>query len=614
MRKLRFFSFNDHAESLTPEHWRDQKEIVQQCNINSIDSVTADLTVFPGWEWTQIGNTPENHWGHRNVIFKDLDSLPSRPIGSRTPDSGLGVFNMTRQAINARWIDPLNFKRYSDLEWLLDRVAEIPFCDNQLSVHELPLDCYEYAETPRDLFNKLDEWGHDSIVIPHGTSWGLHVPYNTSWDNRLNQEGHDPNKQILLEVMSGHGNSEEFKSFFGAGLNDDGSMYCPEPTNDFLPCCWQAGEMMKARCEGLSNAECSARVELAKQFTLEAGPYSNMVFPEAEPEEWLNCNQCTDCFKPAFNYRPKQSAQYALALTNFSEDDQRYNFGFIASTDDHTARPGTGYKQYERRKMTFAAGVKSALFDYKYPAEDPNFPELPSTLPGESQTDSERNSSFAYPGGIVAVHSKSRSRDDIWQALKDKNVYGTSGPRILLWFNLLNGPNGEETMGAEVTMISNPTFRVKAAGSFKQIPGCPDNSIDSLSEERLDYLCAGECYNPGSERYLIDRVEVIKITPQEYQGEPIEPLIQDTWKVIDCPKVSLGCVVEFEDPEYTRDSTYYVRAIQEGTLAINGNNIILEEVGDVTICKGSYKTDLTDDCLSVSEERAWSSPIYLRKP
>ena len=72
---LDFFSFNDHAESLTPEHWRDQKEIVQQCNINSTDSVTADLTVFPGWEWTQIGNTPENHWGHRNVIFKDLDSF-----------------------------------------------------------------------------------------------------------------------------------------------------------------------------------------------------------------------------------------------------------------------------------------------------------------------------------------------------------------------------------------------------------------------------------------------------------------------------------------------------------------------------------------------------------
>ena len=70
-----------------------------------------------------------------------------------------------------------------------------------------------------------------------------------------------------------------------------------------------------------------------------------MVFPEAKPEEWLNCDQCNDCFKPAFNYRPKQSAQYALAISNFEESmssPQRYNFGFIASTDDHTARPGTG--------------------------------------------------------------------------------------------------------------------------------------------------------------------------------------------------------------------------------------------------------------------------------
>ena len=127
-------------------------------------------------------------------------------------------------------------------------------------------------------------------------------------------------------------------------------------------------------------------------------------------------------------------------------------------------------------------------------------------------------------------------------------------------------------------------------------------------------MCAGECYNPSSERYLINRIEVIKITPQEFQGEPIEPLIQDNWKVIECPRSTSGCIVEFEDPEYSRDSTYYVRAIQEGTLAINGENITLDESGDASICKGSYKTDLTDDCLSISKRRAWSSPIYLRKP
>ena len=612
---LDFFSFNDHAESLTPDHWREQKEIVKQCNVSNGDPVTNDLVVFPGWEWTQIGTTRENHWGHRNVIFKDIQDLPARPIGSRTPETGLGIFNTTQKAVNARWLDPLNFKRYSDLNWLLSAVRNIPFCEEETDSTELPLDCYEYAKTPRSLFSKLDEWNSDPIVIPHGQSWGFHVPLGTSWDNRLNEEGHDPDKQILLEVMSGHGNSEEFRNFSSVNYLKNNEMSCPEPTGDFLPCCWQAGEIQRKRCDGLTEDECSARIELARKYTLAGGPYTNMVFPEAKPEEWLNCDQCTDCFKPAFNFRPKQSAQYALAISNFEskkEDPQRYNFGFIASTDDHTARPGTGYKQYERRKMTFAMGPKSKMWEYTYKAQDLNFPELPKIMPGESQPDSERVSSFVYPGGILAVHSEGRSKDDIWSALKSKNVYGTSGPRILLWFDLLNSPDGKASMGSEITMSQNPTFIVRAAGSFKQKDGCPSESIDSLSPKRLEYLCAGECYNPTNDRHIIERIEVIKITPQSYIGEDIQPLIQDAWKTFSCEGLS-ECVIEFQDENYSRDSVYYVRAIQEQTPAINGNQFssINQEF---KLCKGSFRTDLEDDCLSPANERAWSSPIYLNKP
>ena len=75
-----------------------------------------------------------------------------------------------------------------------------------------------------------------------------------------------------------------------------------------------------------------------------------------------------------------------LIQNNFQDSEnspQRYNFGFIASTDDHTARPGTGYKQYERRKMTFATGVKSKIWEYRYKAQDPNFPEIPKITPEE---------------------------------------------------------------------------------------------------------------------------------------------------------------------------------------------------------------------------------------
>tara|TARA_Y100000768_G_scaffold249487_1_gene189482 strand:- start:4725 stop:6884 length:2160 start_codon:yes stop_codon:yes gene_type:complete len=611
---LDFFSFNDHAEGLTPEHWRQQKEIVEQCNVSNSDPVTNDLVVFPGWEWTQIGTSKENHWGHRNVIFKDIYNLPARPIGARTPNSGLGVFDTTEQAVGARWLDILNFKRYSDLKWLLNEVRSIPYCEAGVTSTQLPLDCYEYASSPRELFNKLDEWNYDSIVIPHGQSWGYHVPLGTSWDNRLNAEGHDPNKQILLEIMSGHGNSEEYRDIASANFLQSDEMICPEPTDDFLPCCWQAGEIQKKRCDGLSEEECSARVELAKRYTLEGGPYTNMVFPEAKPEEWLSCDQCTDCFKPAFNYRPKQSAQYALAISNFElseEDPQRYNFGFIASTDDHTARPGTGYKQYERRKMTFATGVKSKIWEYKYKAEDPNFPEIPKITPGESQPDSERVSSFVYPGGILAVHSSGRGKDAIWSALKNKNVYGTSGPRILLWFDLINSPQGSAPMGSEIVMSQNPRFLVKAAGSFKQNSGCSDESVDALSSDRLEYLCSGECYNPSNERHALEKIEVIKITPQSYAGESIKPLIQDPWMSIPC-KGNSECVIEFEDQNFSRDSVYYVRVMQEATPAINGASLSDRE--EFTLCKGSFRTDLNDDCLSPVNERAWSSPIYVNKP
>jgi hypothetical protein len=208
------------------------------------------------------------------------------------------------------------------------------------------------------------------------------------------------------------------------------------------------------------------------------------------------------------------------------------------------------------------------------------------------------------------VHSQGRGKENIWSALKNKNVYGTSGPRILLWFDLINSPDGKKSMGSEIIMSQNPQFLVRAAGSFKQSPGCAEESIDSLSSERLEYLCAGECYNPSNERHNIERIEVIKITPQSYAGEAVSPLIQDAWKVFQCN--SQECRIQFEDENYSRDSVYYVRAIQEKTPAINGMQPSQEN--DYKLCKGSFRTDLDDNCLGNINERAWSSPIYINKP
>ena len=98
-------------------------------------------------------------------------------------------------------------------------------------------------------------------------------------------------------------------------------------------------------------------------------------------------------------------------------------------------------------------------------------------------------------------------------------------------------------MGSNITMSQNPRFVVRAAGSFIQNSGCSVESLDALSSDRLEYLCAGECYNPTNERHILNQIEVIKITPQSYAGESIKPLIQDPWMIIPCNGTG-ECIVE----------------------------------------------------------------------
>ena len=630
---LDFWAITDHAEGLTPQRWAETKDAIRQCNAVSGDPASPDVAAFLGWEWTQIGQTPDDHYGHKNVIFAGLadDEVPARPIGASGNVGRVLRSGSRRGLFTTGLLDFPNRQRYFDFAHFLEELSAVPVCPDGVDVRELPVACTEFAPTPRQLFEKLDQWDFDSLVIPHGTTWGLYTPAGSTWEKQLAAGLHDPNRQTLLEVFSGHGNSEEYRDWRAAHIDADGQASCPPPSKDYLPSCWQAGEIVRQRCLAaeFGAEECEARAARARQHYLDAQVSGFRTVPGARAEDWLDAGQCRDCFLPSFNYRPGGSAQYLLALSNFDDPSapHRFRFGFMASSDTHTARPGSGYKEVERGSMSDGRGARDATWAQRLaPPEQEALPESvpfdPATtqLQGFQFLEFERQSSFFLTGGLIAAHATGRDRRAVWQALTSKEVYATSGERILLWFDLLESPaNARVPMGGSVRLNGSPRFRVRAVGAHTQQPGCPDYSVSALSPERLEHVCRGECYNPSDERRLITRIEVVRIRPQIAPDEPMADLIDDPWQRFACPPDPGGCVVEFDDPDFAglgRDTVYYVRAIQEPSPAIHADPLGCEydENGncvEVKLCFGDYRTPADDDCLAEHESRAWSSPIFV---
>ncbi|MFK7899043.1 MAG: DUF3604 domain-containing protein, partial [Myxococcota bacterium] len=628
---LDFWSINDHASNISADEWKQTVDGIRQCNLVGGEGSNPDTVAFLGWEWTQVGLTPETHYGHKNVILASTEEgeVPPRAIasvrqlGTGPPTLGLGIGAL------------MGGGRMHDLAAMFAASNAREACPDDVPTTELPADCMEVAPTPADLFRKLDEGGTEAIVIPHGTTWGLYSPPGSSWDKQLVGPMHDDEKQILFEVYSGHGEAEVYRDWRAVEIGEDGSLSCPEPSDDYLPTCWHAGELIRKGClaAGEDASECEARAVVARQNAVEARVAVHRTVPGSGGADWLDAGQCLDCDEPSFNYRPASSAQYVAALGNFDEagEPRRFRMGFMASSDNHFARPGTGYKEQFRSGFTESlagASLDVAALPISPWSEADALPaeSVPFNLEqlGFNVFETERQGSFFVTGGLIAAHADGRDRDSIWSSMQRREVYGTSGPRMLLWFDLLNQPGASLgrtlPMGGDVEMDGEPIFQARAVGSFEQLPGCPDFTTQALTPDRLAHLCKGECYHPSERRRLITRIEVIRIRPQNRPNEPVGELVDDPWKTFACEPDPAGCSVTFADPEYQemgRDTLYYVRAYETPAPAINADNVRCERDSEgkclkVDLCPSADGSN--PDCLAEHEPRAWSSPIYLDHP
>lgn len=587
--RVDFYGQSDHAEMLHGDAWKRSQEAVKACNAAAAAAAPPggepDLVAFHGFEWTSSAVSAA--WGHKNVFFAN-DTVPDRAIAA------YAVGELPVADVRALWTTLQLFGEYDVglIRGLRAGTHSFPMLDMPRCTRNNNEPCFNVADTPADLFAALRATandpakaaaGFDAIVIPHGTAWGM-AKVGTDWGIQLNKTHHDPKLQTLIEVYSGHGNSEEYRD------------YTQNPV--YESCFERAAKLTYAICKKRGGGEADCRERAAEAKTNAKVPYPT------KPEHWGACGQCPDCWQPAERYEPNSSVQAALALRAFDSDGNpstRYVFGFIAATDDHFSRPGSvkEFKPWSDWPISLSMEAASAS---------------PFSGNGRNSIEAERIASFLYPGGLVAVHAEARSREAIWAALKRREVYGTSGPRIELWFDAIIAGR-TLPMGSHVTLATNPTFRVEAIGGPEELPGCPAASIARWGEDIIRDVCLGECFHPGNRRTGIDRIEVIKITPQNRPGEPIAALIHDPWRTYINPdrdaagNPSPRLVVEFSDPEFAtngRDALYYVRVLQAPTPAVNGSPL---SPGGTEIVLCDAHPD--QSCLSMTQERAWSSPIYV---
>ena len=81
----RFLRAHRSRRGSQPANLEDEtRESVRECNAVAAQSEQPDVLAFTGFEWSQVALTPEEHYGHKNVIFKydSDDELPTRPISA----------------------------------------------------------------------------------------------------------------------------------------------------------------------------------------------------------------------------------------------------------------------------------------------------------------------------------------------------------------------------------------------------------------------------------------------------------------------------------------------------------------------------------------------------
>ena len=283
-------------------------------------------------------------------------------------------------------------------------------------------------------------------------------------------------------------------------------------------------------------------------------------------------------FSKDFSYPPKSSfVRDALnqgLLIQTQENINPFKFGFIGSTDTHLGTPGL---------------VDEDVFSGHGGAGKSFRTAIPEGLPDDIEFN---------PGGLAVVWAEENSRTSIFNALKRKEVYGTSGPRFLVRFFL-----GDSL---DVDLCSQPDAISRAYETGVPMGGT--SQADLMTKARLFISASADL---SLKDQYIEKLQVVKGTIVD--GEVItsvhDVMTHDTvgLDLNSCEVTGDGvrsmCTV-WDDPDFIQgdEAYYYVRVVANKSCRWSH---------DLCIKNPEHCEDNNSNIPKFIQERAWTSPIWL---
>ncbi|MCA9573867.1 MAG: DUF3604 domain-containing protein [Myxococcales bacterium] len=270
-----------------------------------------------------------------------------------------------------------------------------------------------------------------------------------------------------------------------------------------------------------------------------------------------------------------------------------FHYGFIGSTDTHMGTPGAT----SETSFTGHGGAGT------------NNRDLVASVPDVIEFNG---------GGLAVLWAEENSREALFGAMRRREAYATSGPRILLRF--FGGWEYPATMceqDGDAFATTGYDGGVAMGGTLGARPGAggaPTFAISALRD-------AGDELDPATP---LQRIQVIKgFTDAE--GAPQTTIYEVAGDANNGASVDLAtcetsgtgfdalCTV-WTDPDFDPAVTayYYVRVVENptcrwSTRLCNAAGVSCDDPGNVPT---GYETCCRDTIQPVVQERAWSSPIW----